>query len=71
MKKVISLVLLVFLLGGCSTVYPWEKAHIWYCDELDLTLTFTKDSSGFIAPPPVSPDPDSQSADPCRGTGEG
>lgn len=48
MKKVISLVLLVFLLGGCSTVYPWEKAHIWYCDELDLTLTFTKDSSGCI-----------------------
>lgn len=48
MKKVISLVLLIILLSGCSTDYPWERANVWYCEELDLILTFTEEPTGVI-----------------------
>lgn len=48
MKRLICVVLLVCLLSGCSTEYPWEKADSWYCAELDLTVTFNKQETGII-----------------------
>lgn len=48
MKKVIYLVLLVFLLNGCSRDYPWERSHVWYCAELDLKHTYTEKREGGL-----------------------
>ena len=48
MKRIIGVLLLVCLLSGCSMEFPWEVADVWYCGELDLTVTFSEQKTGRI-----------------------
>lgn len=55
MKKRLLLVLLVLVvfLTGCDTYamfdrYPWDKADQWYCEEIDLTITFAYKEDGSL-----------------------
>ena len=34
--------------GPGKTVYPWETADAWYCEEIDFTFYYTYDDRGTI-----------------------
>ena len=55
MKRKLFLVLLVLVifLTGCDTYamfdrYPWDRAEQWYCEEIDLTITYTYREDGSL-----------------------
>ena len=54
-RKIQALILsIVLMLTGCTylyhinTIYPWSRAEIWHCEEIEMTIHFSLDESGKL-----------------------
>lgn len=60
MRRMMALILVVVIcFCGCDTYgmanyYPWDKAEEWYCEEIDMRISFTYDENGSLTGCPPS-----------------
>ena len=59
MKRLLCLVSIILILiscSGCDTIpfirggYPYEKSTHWYCEEIDFTLSYSKNAHDILVP---------------------